>query len=198
MKKILLMAVAAIMLTTSVNAQRYEYPKHEIALSYGGAPLTDFLDIFESAVLVGLSVGTPSYYDEKCFGAISAEYYYRLGKIVGVGGILNYSNITRELNVSSKKYGESISHFFTLMPGAKFNWIDKKHFGLYSKAAIGVTVESKKDKLDSGGSESDSYLNFNFQASLLGVDFGSPAIRGFVELGFGQQGILIGGLRYRF
>ena len=38
----------------------------------------------------------------------------------------------------------------------------------------------------------------NFQASLLGIEAGSEKIRGFAELGAGEQGIILAGLRYKF
>lgn len=50
---------------------------------------------------------------------------------------------------------------------------------------------------DSGTKDSDSKVVFNWQASLIGMEFGG-AFRGFVELGMGEQGIILGGLRYKF
>ena len=38
----------------------------------------------------------------------------------------------------------------------------------------------------------------NWQASLLGFEAGSPTIRAFAELGTGEQGIVLAGLRYKF
>ena len=39
---------------------------------------------------------------------------------------------------------------------------------------------------------------FNFQVSAIGVEVGSPKFRGFAELGYGEQGIALIGLRYKF
>ena len=36
-----------------------------------------------------------------------------------------------------------------------------------------------------------------FQASLVGVEFGGK-LRGFVEAGVGEQGIVLAGLKYKF
>jgi hypothetical protein len=38
---------------------------------------------------------------------------------------------------------------------------------------------------------------FNWQLSLLGLEFGS-SIRAFAEVGMGEQGIVLGGVRVRF
>jgi hypothetical protein len=50
------------------------------------------------------------------------------------------------------------------------------------------------------GSEdySEKALLFNLQLSLIGVEAGSPNMRAFAELGFGEQGIVCAGLRYKF
>ena len=41
-------------------------------------------------------------------------------------------------------------------------------------------------------------VGFYFQASLLGIEAGSPTIRAFTELGTGEQGIILAGVRYKF
>ena len=46
--------------------------------------------------------------------------------------------------------------------------------------------------------DSDSEIHVNWQASLLGIEAGGPTIRGFLELGTGEQGIALVGLRYKF
>ena len=41
-------------------------------------------------------------------------------------------------------------------------------------------------------------LLFNYQASLIGVEAGSAHLRAFAELGIGEQGIVLGGVRFKF
>lgn len=71
--------------------------------------------------------------------------------------------------------------YFTLMPAAKFDWLRKSHFGMYSKLAIGATLRSEKYD-----DESNSELHVNWQLSLVGIEAGGPTFRGFVELGTGE------------
>ena len=87
-----------------------------------------------------------------------------------------------------------------MLPAAKFNWLRKKYFGMYSKVAAGVTFTSKKEDYTKGstGNRSESKVNFNWQASVLGVEAGSPNVRGFVELGIGEQGVMVAGIRCKF
>ena len=37
-----------------------------------------------------------------------------------------------------------------------------------------------------------------WQASLLGAEVGSQNLRGFFELGVGEQGIILAGIKYKF
>ena len=76
---------------------------------------------------------------------------------------------------------------------------------MYSKVGVGVSFmfEHQKDELDSNSSakatdETDTTIIPNLQCSLLGLEGGSEAIRGFVELGFGEQGIMLAGVKYKF
>ena len=71
---------------------------------------------------------------------------------------------------------------------------------MYSKLAFGATLRNEKYDSDSDSSkdDSDSEVHVNWQASLLGMEFGGPTIRGFLELGTGEQGIALVGLRYKF
>ena len=41
-------------------------------------------------------------------------------------------------------------------------------------------------------------LRFNWQFSFIGVEVGSPYLRGFAELGTGEQGVVCAGIRYKF
>lgn len=66
--------------------------------------------------------------------------------------------------------------------------------------AAGLTFASKKEDYSKGSAEnqSESKVGFNFQASALGIEAGSETIRAFFELGVGEQGVLLGGIRAKF
>ncbi|MBQ3753757.1 MAG: hypothetical protein II864_09470 [Prevotella sp.] len=85
------------------------------------------------------------------------------------------------------------------MPAVKFDWLRKKYFGMYSKLAAGATLRQEKYDSNNGSNDyDDSAVHFNWHVSLIGIEAGSPAIRGFAELGIGEQGILQAGVRYKF
>ena len=196
--KNLVLAAVAMMTAINVSAQNgYDETKHEVAVSYGIWSNSEIIDAFET--IGGALVGA-KFENEKYFGSISAEYFYHVKNWLGVGGIFAYGQCEQDVLFVGKKDGVSKNTYLTLMPAAKFDWMRKKHFGVYSKLAFGATLRNEKYTSDSDSSkdDSDSEVHVNWQVSLLGMEFGGPAIRGFLELGTGEQGIALVGLRYKF
>ena len=198
MKKIILMAAVAMMTAMSAQAQSNVYDtKHEVAISYGIDSNSQIIDAFET--IGGALVGA-KFENDKFFGPISAEYFYHVKNWLGVGGILAYGQNKQDVFLLGDKDGVSKNTYLTLMPAVKFDWLRKKHFGMYSKLAVGATLRNEKYDSDDPSSkdDSDSEVYVNWQASLLGMEFGGPTIRGFLELGTGEQGIILAGVRYKF
>ncbi len=172
----ILMAVVAMMAITNVNAQ--DYKKNEISLGFGGGANTDIMSSFINTVFTGKQIDY--------WGAVSLEYMYRPSENLGVGAVAVVSGCKWEDDNKDAK-----TTYITFMPAVKYNWLNKKHFSMYSKGAIGLTIAAHSMKNDS-----KTKVGFNFQASALGLEFGS-AFRGFCEFGFGEQGIVVFGLRYK-
>jgi hypothetical protein len=198
MKKLFLVAVAALIAigASAQDAKKYEYKKNEVSVAFGGPTTSQIMSTFVDAlgIIFAGKVG-----NEKFFGNLSAEYYYRPCKLVGVGGIFAYGQCTKEDIDHGTKVGDVKWNFFTLMPAAKFHWVDKKYFGFYSKVGLGATLISNKyDAKTSGKDDSASQVFLNTQISLIGLETGSEHLRVFGEAGFGEQGIFVGGLRYQF
>ena len=57
--------------------------------------------------------------------------------------------------------------------------------------------EQQGGRLRNGKSKDDSNTYFMFQLSLIGAEFGRQ-LRGFAELGVGDQGFAQAGIRYKF
>lgn len=201
MKKILLMAIAALIATTtSVKAQSDGDTKHEVAVSIGVWSNSDVIDAFEtvSSAMVGVTTDNSSF-----FGPVSVEYFYHLKPWLGVGAIAVYGQMTEDVYLTGKgggKDGDRKNVYVTLMPAVKFDWLRKSHFGMYSKMAFGATLRSEKIDYNSANlsDDSDTEMHVNWQASLLGIEAGGRKLRGFLELGTGEQGIGLVGLRYKF
>ena len=200
MKKLIFMVTAALMMAVNVNAQEgYEDTKHDVSITFGVESNSQWIDAFED-IFDGYS-----YDNDRYMEPISAEYFYHINKMLGLGAIFVYGNHKQDLYdrwSSSKdkiRIGKSSNSYYTLMPAVKFNFVRKKNFGLYSKAALGVTYRTESiDYIDGSDDYDEKGLLLNWQLSFIGVEAGSPYLRGFAELGVGEQGIVCAGIRYKF
>ena len=197
MKKFILMVAAALTLAVNVNAQEgYEDTKHEVAIAFGVASNTQLFDAFEEAF------SGYSYDNDRYMEPISAEYIYHVNKMLGLGAIFTFGNHKQDvynLWSSKKRVGKSTNSYYTLMPAAKFNFLRKKNFGLYSKAGLGVTYQTRNIEFDDGSDDdNEKVVHLNWQLTLIGIEAGSPYLRAFAELGIGEQGVVCAGLRYKF
>lgn len=205
MRKIITMIIAALLGFTTTNAQEgYDDAQHEVALSYGAMSTSQWLDVFET--IVNNIVGA-RYENERIFGPLAVEYFYHAKKWLGVGGTFVYGSNTQDIVRydseidGDKQVGDITRNYFTLMPAVKFDWLRKKYFGLYSKAAFGATLrEETVTSYDTtkNPSKHDTMIHINWQTTLIGIEAGGSYLRGFAEMGVGEQGFVLGGLRYKF
>jgi hypothetical protein len=202
MKKVLMMVVVAMMTAMSVNAQSNE-PRHEIGLSYGlGASAV--LDRLGNAIGNGIfdSLSGVETKDQDDLGTAAIEYFYHLNNprlaIGGIVAIAHYGEDIVKKKDNSVKVGERARDYFTVMPAVKYDWIHKPHFALYSKAAAGIMYYECKDKdLELKKEYKDHDTFFMYQLSFIGAEFGAK-VRGFVEGGMGEQGFILGGIKFKF
>lgn len=204
MKRIsLLSAVLAICATFCIPAQAQDEmePRHEISISYGTVPNSIWIDIFSD---VFPAIFGEKHEKEHYVGPIGLEYYYHTSPLIGVGAVAVFATNNQDARVKEELRSHQIRSYYTLMPAVKFNWLRKANWGMYSKVAIGASLDnsSKEDYNENGkltgNKETHNDVFFNFQASLLGVEVGNQHVRGFAELGIGEQGIFLGGVRYKF
>lgn len=204
MKKAISVLVAAILFCgTTVKAEQAEYDsKHDVALSYGIYSNSQYFSFIEDLVGITVTAGY-AYFDNKKFvGPIAGEYFYRLNSFLGIGGIGVYATEGKDIMINKKenpKIGTSRFNYFTIIPAVKFDWLRREHFGLYSKAGFGATIVNERQKYNDGtDDESETAATVSWQFSFIGVEAGSAKVRGFAEFGFGEQGVLLAGVRYKF
>lgn len=189
----------ALMAMVCVQAQD-ENPSHEIGVSYGlGVSLIG--DGIGNAVGAGIFEALTGYEwtNKKNFGTLGVEYFYHLADAprTAIGGIFTYARYGEDVEKGGVKEGERTRSYMTLMPSVKYYYVNGKNFGLYSKVAAGVMMMRAKSE-SNGKSDTDSDFRFMCQASLLGLEAGSQNFRCFFELGAGEQGIILAGLKYKF
>ena len=185
------MAAAAMMIAANVSAQNgYDDTKHEVSIRYGVLPITN------------IPFGASCYENETYTGSFSAEYFYHSNEWLGIGCVLAYGNwkadwVKYDSTIRIEEDKAEASHY-TFMPAVKFDYIRKKNFGMYSKVALGMTISSRKNIYTDGSTKEYTDYKFNFQTSFLGIEAGSPYLRGFAEVGIGEQGLASIGVRYKF
>ncbi len=223
------MFAAILLCGTSMSAQAqdsddYYQTKDEFAVTIGNGTTTQFLNVFSNLFGVmgealitgtisgGQFIGYTTYENEKNIPPVSVEYFHHTNKVVSFGAIVGFSGMSQDMycnfqrsgsyTSTKEKVGSGHKYYITVMPAAKFDWLRKKNYGLYSKVAVGATLMIEKEKQDVNGEKKtvhdDTDLMFNLQASLIGIEAGSQNFRGFAELGFGEQGLIVAGLRYKF
>lgn len=190
MKKYFL-TMCAVLLGMSLQAQEQ---KHEIGVFCG---IGSASDIFSLVTTVwSAAAGSQGSF----WGPVGAEYYYHVSPVVGLGAVAAYASCKAEDKKTRKE--DLTERFITVMPSVKFNWLRKKHFGMYSALSAGVMFCSITCNDNAKAHDSDAIdetlATFMFQATALGAEFGSEQFRGFVEAGVGEKGLLCAGLRYKF
>ena len=192
MKKFILMVSVAMMAVVNVNAQ--DELKHEVGVFYGFGSASDILSTLTSAFAA--AVGEQSSW----WGPVGVEYYYHLTPVVGLGAVAEYAKC-KAMDDKAKVVGLNET-FITVMPSVKFNWLRKKHFGMYSGLSAGVMFVSMSVdnavKAADPEAKDETKAALMFQGTALGAEFGGEQFRGFVEAGFGEKGMLCAGLRYKF
>ena len=204
MKKLLVLAIGALSLCAAPCAQAQDVdpdngPKNELSIGYGAINTSNVLDVFVDVVS---AIFGAKYENEKFIGPFTAEYFHHVSPLIGVGGIGVYNHHKQDVVQNEQITGKRTSNYFTIMPAVKFNWLRKQNWGMYSKLAVGYTrghyTTTGKDADGMPKKDTSGNNFFNFQASLAGIEAGGDHVRGFAELGFGEQGLVQGGIRFRF
>ena len=203
MKIRFLLAALAISAFVSIPAQAQDEmeTRHEIGISYGTVPNSTWIDVLTEVIPAMFG---ETFENHRYVGPIGLEYYYHTSPLIGLGAVMVFATNNEDGFDGNIKDSHLSKSYFTVMPSAKFNWLRKKNWGLYSKVAVGATyAHFINQAYDQSGNKTNEKttandLLFNFQASLLGVEAGSQQVRGFVELGVGEQGLALAGLRFKF
>ena len=171
MIKKLLMAAAVVAMAVPAAAQGSR--RSEVSVSYGVAPVTDWIDSY-SDMLTGLFTNANT--DLKGWGAVTVGYSFRLI------GSLRLRGAGSEIR----------NRYWSLLPNVKWNWMNLKVVSFYSRLGAGASFSRSEV-----GGESGKSTQFAFQVSPVGVEVGGR-VAAYAEAGIGTSGCLLVGVRYRF
>ncbi len=136
--------------------------------------------------------------DEYYTGVYSLDYAYRFNRTISFGVSFSYACVTTRYHnlYDDSRAGGFDQHYMSVMPMLRTYWLNSKYVCLYSALALGVTVERSVEKIGSRSYVSVDTL-FAGQFTPLGITVGKR-LYGFAELGVGTQGVIIGGIGYKF
>ena len=177
MIKKLLMAAAVVVMAVPAAAQGSR--RSEVSVSYGVAPVTDWIDSY-SDMLTGLFTNANTDLE---------GYSFRLIGSLRLGAQVVYSSNTQEVRGAGS---EIRNRYWSLLPNVKWNWMNLKVVSFYSRLGAGASFSRSEV-----GGESDKSTQFAFQVSPVGVEVGGR-VAAYAEAGIGTSGCLLVGVRYRF
>lgn len=222
MKRLVASALACLALSATLSAGNYvpeQRPANEISVSYGLVSIPDFAFAFGGVMATAFTFGLAAMDDLTVTGTFGLEYFHYFNNHVAVGGITTFENCCLKMKSYTGKdadgnatYNHKLtphpSYFISLMPEVKLPWFNLPHFGMYSKIAAGAWLQYSPEVVDMvEGSDgqpaqdvtpASSDFGFSAQVNPIGMDFGGRQHRGFLEIGWGLQGLIMGGYRFEF
>lgn len=192
MKRILVFVVSMIVCIANVNAQEDNMPKNEVAVSVGFGTHA-FISVAFSDAFAEMIEGEGS--SDRLTGAYGLTYLRNVSSRTAFGISGTYEQMYRKSNSGYKTTEE----FITVMPTVRLYWFRGKAFGMYSRLAAGASFHTY-DYKDEGMTDTKSKSNiyFAFHAAPISLEIGSRAFSGFLELGYGYNGIVNAGLKFGF
>ncbi len=178
-----------------VRVHRPFTPQHELRLTAGAYPLLPSMSDWE-----GCAAGI--FHDRTHRGPVytsgtwSLSYDYRFKKWFDLGLTLSYyGEYSRSYsNRDSSPVGRNRAHALTVMPMARFTWLNRRWVRMYSSLGLGATFGY--GRFDTEGSRPENAM-IAFQVTPVGISVGRSFF-GFAEIGLGAQGALMMGVGYRF
>lgn len=193
-----------------IRSAKLTVPKHELSLSIG-IPGAAFF-------------GGPEYHDDNILhlgdletysGIGKLTYFYNFNKHWAVGASASYNRAhdgCQEYkyetlydedgeayfwNTYTGRDNDARFNIITLMPEVRAFWFQRRHFGMYSRFAMGAQFIHMTQHFD--GTYKHLYVAPMFELAPIGFDFGGKHLRGKFELGNSGQTFLANvGIGYRF
>ncbi len=185
---------------------RFGRPLNEVSFDYGLLSFPHTVYIFGGMFGTIFTFGAAAPSKIATTGAFSFEYLRYVHKHVALGAgmsveccMLNFQHKegTDENGkpiYNTEKVAKNTSVFISLMPMAKFQWFTNPHFGMYTKLGFGAFY----NRSVSNSSDPQHAFNLAFQINPVAMEFGGYNFKGFVEAGYGMQGMLSAGFKYCF
>lgn len=201
MKKLLIICGGMLaLLAAALPVRAQEFAKqHELRLAAGFTPLDLHIDNFDRSG--GTFAGSYLQYKGPTYTTGTSwalSYGFRFTKWFDLSLSAIYFGQYADIrsNIDNSLIMHDRNHMFTLMPAARFTWLNRNLVRLYSSVALGLTFDSGVYDCTSG-SRRWRGTDPAFQLVPVGIAVGRQ-IFGFAEIGIGMQGVAVVGIGYRF
>jgi len=194
-----ILIISSLFLSGQAKAQNLYYKQihpNEISTSYGFSMLSTLGSVVINSLSNMIDFDKDiSVKPGGTYGVINLGYSYQLNKVVSIGGGLGFNRMSVDLKDNTGKISPAAANIWTIMSTGKFDWFRTRSdmFGMYSKVGLGIMAV--------GGTLMEELHKTIWlptgQLSLIGLEVGR-GFSGFMELGFGNQGIAQLGVRARF
>lgn len=168
--------------------------KHTFYVGYGLETHESFADHIQGISVYLGSLGNLSLTNESYSGAIFAGYRMAITERFEVGGLIAYERMSGNLRVFDITHRTN-QDIYAFMGEARYNYITRPNFRLYSGAAAGLSIHSIIVHDES--SERENELEEAFHVDAIGVSFGKK-FAPFLSVGWGYKGFINVGLQARF
>lgn len=133
----------------------------------------------------------------KMIHPIGVSYKHYFTKMWCITGSFSYARTIQTHTYTNPIYSfKKYEDIYSLMVGAECHYLNKKWVSLYSGLSIGGFLwRERLDNKDGSNKSLDGFVAF--QVNAIGIRVGKR-FGGFLELGFGNNGIVNGGLSVKF
>lgn len=203
-KIIFLFCMVALMLHhTRATAQQAslknaDFPQNDIRLCYGMTTVYNMAIAAMTTTTMAFIVPFDSAYRStvRGYGAFGFQYQYRISKLIQLGALVSVNPGTVDLKFDKGTTAYISTLFVSFMPRVDFYYLNRGIVSVYSGLALGATYFNFKGNYSAQPDSSSSGIGFGFQLNGVGIRVGK-AVGGFVEMGYGCQGIINFGLTAR-
>jgi len=170
----------------------------EAELAVGFLTTNDLLDYNDSIFSEVFPEGDVTSSDTHSAG-FAISYRTRVKRDLKVGGQLSYQRKDKEFVRDNVKIGEGTVDFFSLVATSNYYWLENERWGLFTGLGAGFSfsTEDQFDFSDEERSRTETDLFLAWQVHPVGIEFGRD-FRFITNAGFGNQGVVSLGLKYRF
>ena len=181
--------VILLLLTASTASAQEFVPQHELRLSVGCVPINhDYFTTYDF-------IGNPLLRHGATYtaGLWSLSYGYRFNKWFDLSVAVSYYGEYSAVysNLDNSKIHPDNMHAISILPVARFTWLNRKWVRMYSSLALGAHIEVEQ------GTRTYTEGYVGGQLTPIGITVGR-SLFGFAEIGLGTQGLATIGLGYRF